>query len=201
MLMAQDLRCVRGDKIIFENLGFCLDEGGLLILRGANGSGKTTLLQHLSGLLAPEYGDVCWNGTPIRKNPEFLPSLCYVGHKNAIKLALTVGENLRFWARMYGREMVLQAAMRFFDLERMEHVRARDLSAGWQRRVALTRLLLSPAKLWLLDEPTNFLDEEAVMLFTSMVESRVQQGGIVVIASHTVNSSFPAHMLRLEDFA
>jgi heme exporter protein A len=97
--------------------------------------------------------------------------------------------------------MLLPAALKFYGLTPYKDCLARELSAGWQRRVALSRLIIAPCKLWLLDEPTNFLDEEAVMLTASLIESRVKQGGIVIAASHIMNSAVASHTLWLEDFS
>lgn len=201
MLTCEGLSCARGERIILSNLGFCLPEGGFLLLKGANGSGKTTLIKILAGLLPPAGGAVVWNNESIAKSESFRRELTYIGHKNAIKSECTVEENIRFWVNHYDTPAMMRPAMHFWGLEGKEDVPVHRLSSGWQRRVALTRLLLSPTKLWLLDEPTNFLDAEAVALLGSLIETRVTHGGIVVAASHTMGSSFPAHVLELGDFA
>jgi len=200
MLICEDISCVRGDSIIFKNLGFCLSEGTLLLLKGPNGSGKTSLLKILCGLLPPDSGQILWNGESIATNDAFKNDLMMIGHKSAVKADLTVEENLTFWAKLYNTELLLPAALKFFDLTRYKDVPAAQLSAGWQRRVALARLIVAPCKLWLLDEPTNFLDDEAVTLVASLIESRVTQGGIVVVASHIMNSAIAAHTLLMGDF-
>ncbi len=252
MLVAENLTCMRSERTIFKGLGFCLQEGALLLLKGANGSGKTSLLKMIAGLTKPKEGAIYWNGAVIsggtasflRKqesskaataSPEafrrrgisggkelfsslplvkldprlrgddearddFKRQLMMVGHKSAVKLDLTVEENLRFWGRLYGTEMLLPAALKFYNLGRYQETPCKELSAGWQRRVALARLIIAPCKLWLLDEPTNFLDEEAVLLTASLIESRVKQGGIVIAASHSMSSAVASHVLSLEDF-
>ena len=200
MLICDNLRCERGEKVVFDNLGFCLQAGSLLILKGANGSGKTTLLKILSGLLAPDRGDILWDDVPIRDNQNFKRDLMAIGHKSGVKGDATVFENLEFWAKLYNTELLVEAAMAFYDLDRFADVPASQLSAGWQRRVALARLIVAPCRLWLLDEPTNFLDEEAVMLTANLIETRVQQGGIVVVASHIMTSAVAAHTLWMDDF-
>jgi len=208
MLVADNLTCRRGERTIFKGLGFCLQEGALLLLKGANGSGKTSLLKMIAGLITPEEGSISWDGALISgqdplirgDNTDFKRSLMMVGHKSAVKLDLTVEENLRFWGRLYGTEMLLPAALKFYNLTRYQHTSCKELSAGWQRRVALARLIIAPCKLWLLDEPTNFLDEEAVLLTASLIESRVKQGGIVIAASHSMSSGVASHVLMLSDF-
>ncbi len=200
MLICENLRCIRGDRIIFEHLGFCLQEGSLLLLKGANGVGKTTLLKILSGLLPADGGDILWDNVPLKDNDYFKNDLMMIGHKSGVKGDATVYENLEFWAKLYDTEVLIQAALSFYNLQRFADVPAAQLSAGWQRRIALARLIVSPCKLWLLDEPTNFLDEDAVTLTANLIETRVKQGGIVVVASHIMNSAIATHTLWLDDF-
>lgn len=200
MLIAENIACIREEKPLFSGLGFCLQEGALLLLKGANGSGKTSLLKQLAGLLPLDVGSVTWKNTPIHQSQEFKRDLMFIGHKSAVKLEATVLENLRFWARYYRTEMLIDAALQFYGLTRFVHVPARELSAGWQRKLALARLIVAPCKLWLLDEPTNFLDEEAVLLTASLIETRVSRGGIVVLASHIINSGVASHTLIMEDY-
>jgi|CXWL01.1.fsa_nt_gi heme exporter protein A len=200
MLICQNLSCVRGNSIIFEHLGFCLQEGTLLLLKGANGSGKTSLLSILSGLMPADSGDILWDGDSIKDNNNFKKELMFIGHKSGVKGDATVFENLEFWAKLYDTELLIPAAMSFYNLNRFADVPAAQLSAGWQRRIALARLIVSPCKLWLLDEPTNFLDEDAVILTASLIEARVKQGGIVVVASHIMNSAIAAHTIWMGDF-
>lgn len=200
MLICENLRCIRGDRVIFEHLGFGLQEGSLLLLKGANGAGKTTLIKILSGLLTADSGDILWDDHSIKDNNNFKNDLMMIGHKSGVKGEATVYENLQFWAKLYDTELLIDAALSFYNLNRFSDVPAAHLSAGWQRRIALARLIVSPCKLWLLDEPTNFLDEDAVILTASLIESRVKQGGIVVVASHIMNSAIAAHTLWLDDF-
>jgi heme exporter protein A len=200
MLSAENLTCRRGDSTIFKHLGFCLQDSSLLLLKGGNGTGKTSLIKILCGLLEAQEGTVLWRDMPLKDNDDFKRELMYIGHKSAVKLEVTVEENLHFWGRLYGTEMLVPAALRFYDLTKFKDLRTSQLSAGWQRRVALARLIVAPCRIWLLDEPTNFLDEEAVVLTASLIESRVKQGGIVVVASHIMNSAIASHTLWMEDF-
>lgn len=201
MLSCENVSCIRGETSIFNGLGFCLADGALLLLKGPNGSGKTSLLKILSGLLPASGGEILWNNSPIAGNDIFRRDLMYIGHKSAVKADCTVYENLAFWAQIFNTEILIPAALRFYDLEKYKNLPAGQLSAGWQRRVALARLIVAPSRLWLLDEPTNFLDDDAVVLTASLIESRVRQGGIVIVASHIMNSAIGAHTLYMGDYA
>lgn len=191
----------RGERVIFHQLSFSLAGGGFLLLKGANGVGKTSLIQALAGVRQPISGEIYWEDTPSRQHPGFKPELVYIGHKPGVKLACTVQEHIDFWAASTHTQAMAPAAMRYFDLNRKADMPAGQLSAGWRQRLALCRLLLSRGNLWLLDEPTNFLDAEAVALLSSLIESRIAAGGMIIAASHSMTSSFPAHVLQLEDFA
>lgn len=191
---------MRGEANIFRGLGFCLQEGSLLLLKGSNGSGKTSLIKVLTGLIEASEGQVLWKDVPIKDNHDFRRELMYIGHKSGVKQDYTVYENIAFWAQLYGTETLIMAALKFYDLTPYKDVHASQLSAGWQRKLALARLIVVPCRLWILDEPTNFLDEDAVLLTASLIESRVKQGGIVVAASHIMNSAIAAHTLYMEDF-
>lgn len=201
MLTCEQLTCTRGEQRIFSNLGFCLQEGALLLLKGPNGVGKTSLLKIIAGLIPPQEGKIHWNNESTLQNEGFKRDLTMIGHKSAVRLDASVAENVSFWAKLHGTEMLLPAALKFFDLTQFKDVPASQLSAGWQRRVALARLIVAPSKLWLLDEPTNFLDDEAVTLMASLIEARVTQGGIVVVASHIMSSAIASHTLYMSDFA
>ncbi|HVH80589.1 MAG TPA: heme ABC exporter ATP-binding protein CcmA, partial [Stellaceae bacterium] len=161
-LVAEDLACRRGERLIFRGLSFALPPGGALLLTGANGSGKSTLLRLLATLLPPEAGRVLWRGTPIAADlPRYRQSLHYVGHLEGIKAALSVRETLGFWAGMRSKAApTIEVALIAFGLAPLTDWPCRWLSAGQRRRLALARLLAAPAPLWLLDEPTAALDAD-----------------------------------------
>ncbi len=200
MFACENIACERGNSTIFSELGFCLQPESLLLLKGPNGSGKTSLLRILAGLMPSARGEMFWNDAPVMGNDDFKKELMYIGHKSGVKTNCTVYENLAFWAQLHDTEMLIPAALKFFDLTHFKDTPAAHLSAGWQRRVALARLIVAPCKLWMLDEPTNFLDEDAVILTASLIETRVKQGGIVIVASHIMNSAIAAHTLYMGDF-
>ena len=182
-----DLACRRGGRLVFSGLTFSLSSGGALVLRGANGSGKTTLLRLMAGLTRQNRGGLSWGGTPIEDADAHAARLRFVGHLDAIKPAFTVAENLNFWATMWaGRESAatLHAAMAAFDLERLAAFPARHLSAGQRHRLALARLLVAPAPLWLLDEPGNALDDKALVALAQAIANHRARGGMAVVTSH-----------------
>jgi heme exporter protein A len=172
LLEAQGLHGGRGGQPLFGPLDLALSPGAALVIRGANGSGKSTLLRVLAGLLDPMAGVVRANA-----------ALRYLGHHDAVKPALTVGENLIFWRRFHGSGRSA-AALAAVGLERLAATPARYLSAGQRRRLALARVLDPAAAIWILDEPTNGLDSASIgMLETALARHR-GTGGAVVVATH-----------------
>lgn len=203
-LIAENLRCERRGQVVFEGLGFCLPEGSLLILSGANGSGKTSLLHMLAGLLPPMAGRVTWAGIPITDPADFERTALFLGHKNALRPEMTVLENITFWAALSGNEMLVAAALHYFGLGEYMHTPCWQLSQGWQRRVALTRLMSVQAPLWLLDEPASNLDQEGQTLLAELIRGRVKNGGTVVMSAHgsvAMHREVTVTHIRLEDFA
>jgi heme exporter protein A len=154
-------------------------------LVGANGSGKTTLLRILAGLALATSGSVTWRNKAVSElTPEERSDVAYRGHLEALKRDLTVVENLEFHAALCGREAKFDAVLEELKLGQVAHMRARYLSAGQRRRVALAMLRLSGAKLWLLDEPTTNLDGEGRAVLAAWVRRHVADGGLAVIATH-----------------
>ena len=196
MLTADGLAVFRGERLVFRDLGFSLSAGGALVLAGANGSGKSTLLRLLAGLVRPEAGRLLWDGRDALTDlAEHGKRVAYLGHQDAVKPGLTVTENLRFAAAMGGGAIgpALSSA-RLTDLADMP---ARMLSAGQKRRLALSRLLLTPALLWLLDEPTLGLDTASVAGFGAMLAAHRDRGGMVVAATHVPLPLTGVQTLRL----
>ena len=156
-----------------------LKGGELLVIRGANGVGKSTLLKTICGLLPLGSGQIRVNG----QWPPLIPML-YLGHKRGLVSSMSVYDNVAFWAAQYHSNELISAALHYFDLEEVADVPVHTLSAGWQQRVALTRLITIPSPLWLLDEPVSNLDADAGELLQSLIQSRLEQGGMVAMTSH-----------------
>jgi len=202
---ADALACIRAERVVFKGLAFTLGDGGALRLTGPNGSGKSSLLRVLAGFLRPAAGRLTWDGADVTKERDaHAARLAYVGHLDAAKPVLTVAESVRFWATLYGAQKPVSAAaaaLEAFDLARLADFPVRLLSSGQRRRLALTRLLAAPARLWLLDEPTTGLDTASVAQLESVIAEHRKSGGMVVLATH-IDVDLPgADTLELDDFA
>jgi heme exporter protein A len=186
-LEACELGCVRDDRSLFEGLSFRLVPGQVLLLEGRNGSGKTSLLRLLCGMRQPDAGEIRWGGEDIfRLGPDYHAHIAYVGHKDGVKLDLTACENLKL-ARGLGdpnTEISIADALEQVELSGFDDVSARNLSAGQQRRLALARLLVTRAKLWILDEPFTSLDTHGIGIVEGLFANHVAQGGMLAVTSH-----------------
>ena len=183
------LGCARGGAAVLSNVSFDLAAGQALVLRGPNGIGKTTLLRTLAGLQPPITGDVVM--------PE--EAAAYASHADGIKTALTVTENLAFWAEVYGLPLDTGVLDRF-DLAALRNRQGGTLSAGQKRRLGLARLAVIGRKILFLDEPTVSLDIGSVAMFARWLQNdHLAQGGIAVIATH-IDLGLDAPVLDLTPF-
>lgn len=187
-LAADNLTCIKRDRVLFTDLSFCLSPGQLIYLRGPNGAGKTSLLRILTGLSAPESGQLMLNEEALDKvRDRFNQQLIYVGHKAGINGALTAMENLRFWCAQHSTDFIAQQAydvLARLGLVGLEDVPVRMLSAGQQRRVALSRLWLKQATYWILDEPFTALDTDGIELLETHMREHVANQGAIITTSH-----------------
>jgi len=188
MLEVENLACSRGDHQLFSNLSFTLAAAELMQVQGENGSGKTTLLRTLCGFMRPTAGEIRWCGSDVRLEEErYLAEMIYLGHLNAIKDELNALENLQISAGLAGckiDETQALSALRRLGLRRREHLPVKVLSQGQRRRVALSRLLVGNAKLWILDEPLTALDVGAVALMEELIAEHLSKGGAVIFTTH-----------------
>ena len=188
---------------MFRDIDCEVSAGQWLYVTGANGVGKTSLLRMVCGLASVEAGEILWNGTPIQQQADlYRQDLCYLGHLNALQESMTVDENLRFTSALAGlapeREQRLQV-LAHFGLRGRSQQLVRHLSQGQKRRVALSRLVLSPARLWVLDEPYVAMDESGIHLLADLIGDHVEAGGLVVLTSHqkVPIRDLPAKLLEL----
>ena len=182
---AHDVACIRGGGPVFAGVSFRVEPGAALALVGPNGAGKSSLLRILAGLLKPAGGTLVWDGEALDEDwPAHRRRLHYVGHLDAVKPTLTVAENLDDWARLRGAGRARPGALEALGIEGLADVPARFLSAGQKRRLALARLLATPAPLWLLDEPTVTLDTDAAARVAALIETHRAGGGMAVVATH-----------------
>jgi heme exporter protein A len=188
MLEISNLACSRGDHRLFSGLSFKLDFGQIMQVQGANGSGKTSLLRTLCGFITPDEGDIIWRGENIRElDEEYYAEMMYLGHLNAIKDELSALENLLISAGLSGvelKEKEAMTALRRMGLRGRELLPTKVLSQGQRRRVALARLLVSDAKLWVLDEPLTALDVGAVALIQELIAEHLAREGMVIFTTH-----------------
>ncbi len=173
--MAEAVSVFRGDRLVLDRLSFSVPAGGALLLVGPNGAGKSTLLRALAGLLRLDGGRVVVDAAGG------LPA-AYLGHADAIKPGLSAAENLRFAASVAGGDV--GAALASVGLGALAGTPARLLSAGQRRRLALARVVVSRAALWLLDEPTLGVDAASIAAFGGVLARHRAGGGMVVAATH-----------------
>lgn len=185
-LTADALTLFRGDRCLFKGLSFALNSGELLLLKGRNGSGKTSFLRAIAGLLELEFGSVVWNKIAVTREPQvFKNSLVWMAHQVGFKGDLTLLENLHFEAALRPQSgQDIEDVLNRLGLNRLKRLPMRSLSAGQRRRVALARMLLSEAQLWIMDEPVTNLDSEGRALVMELVGEHLAANGMVIMAAH-----------------
>ena len=185
-LTADELTLFRGDRCLFKGLSFALNSGELLLLKGRNGSGKTSLLRAIAGLLELESGAVYWNEVRVTKEPQiFKNSLVWMAHQPGFKGDLTLLENLDYEASLRPQSnRDFDDVLKRLGLNRLKRLPMRSLSAGQRRRVALARMLLADAQLWIMDEPVTNLDSEGRALAMELVGEHLAADGMVIMAAH-----------------
>jgi heme exporter protein A len=182
-LSGRGLKCVRGSREVFAGLAFEASAGEVLTVTGANGSGKTSLLRLIAGLLMPAEGEVALEGGEAELT--LAEQAHYLGHRDALKPALSVLENLSFWRDFLGGEVFDAGdSLRAVGLDHAANLPAAYLSAGQRRRLSLARLLAVRRPIWLLDEPTAALDAAGQALFAGLMRDHLANGGLIVAATH-----------------
>ncbi len=175
------LVCIRGGREVFASVGFSVGNGEALMVTGRNGAGKSSLLRMVAGLVRIGGGRLALAGGNDEKTiPE---QTHYLGHQDALKPSLTVAENLGFWARYLGGDIV-HTALETVGLIAVAELPAAYLSAGQRRRLAIARLLTAARPIWLLDEPTAALDREGQTMLTGLMQEHLSGGGLIMAATH-----------------
>lgn len=182
ILTVKDLSVRRGNLTLISGLDISLAPGDTVWIKGGNGIGKTSLLQCCAGLLRPHAGQILWNDTNIEN---YTTGFCiYQGHMDAHKPELSATENLKFWQSVYNSEHDINMVLERVGLRQQRKLQAKKLSAGQSRRLALARLLISDAPLWILDEPSAAMDSKGRDLIESLLQDHIAQNGSVLLASH-----------------
>ncbi|QKM65734.1 cytochrome c biogenesis heme-transporting ATPase CcmA [Polynucleobacter tropicus] len=200
-LSVRSLTCVRGERTLFTNLDLQVTSGEWLHIRGENGIGKTSLLRILAGLSKPATGEILWGNQSIFEDPsQYHRDLLFLGHRDSLKEDLTAFENLSIATALDGVAVsdkeILQSLHRF-GLRGREELPVNCLSAGQKRRVLLARLLLRKAKLWILDEPFNALDVNAVEMLSKLIAEHIANDGIAILTSHQTISIAGGRVVQL----
>ncbi len=199
-LSAHNLVCRRGGRTVFSGLTFKLAQGEGLLLEGPNGTGKTSLLRILAGFGALEEGMLNLDGAD--EELTIGQRAHYLGHQNALKLALSVEENLQFWAQFMGQSVSsddIRSHLDTFNLAHLASYSAGLLSAGQKRRLALSRLDLVARPIWLLDEPSVGLDASSCQLLAAAMTRHLDAGGLLIASTHTDLGLNFQHRVNLGD--
>lgn len=194
-LKADELTCNRGGREVFRTVSFSLSAGEAMVVTGRNGAGKSSLLRMIAGLVRIAAGRVALEGgapdIPIAEQAH------YLGHQDAMKPSLSVGENLRFWMEFLGAQRAIEPALDAVDLAMLADLPARYLSAGQRRRLSIARLIAVPRAIWLLDEPTSALDVPSQKRLADLMHRHLTDGGMIVAAAHGPIGLEHAHELKL----
>jgi heme exporter protein A len=182
-LSGRGVKCIRGGREVFSGLDFSASAGQALAVTGPNGSGKTSLLRQIAGLLAIPGGSIDLDGGDAELT---LPEQAhYLGHRDALKPALSVMENLAFWRDFLGGDVSGPAErLAAVGLGHTAQLPAAVLSAGQRRRLSIARLLTVQRPIWLLDEPTSALDAAGQAMFAALMADHLARGGMIIAATH-----------------
>ncbi|WP_419147816.1 cytochrome c biogenesis heme-transporting ATPase CcmA [Pseudoalteromonas 'SMAR'] len=199
MLEIDAVTCTKQERCLFEALSFTLHAGQIMQIEGPNGAGKTSLLRIIAGFARADEGQIRYQGVDVRQDYDtFASELLFIGHKTGVNQQLSAYENVQHWLSVHGgraNEDSVYELLAKLGLIGLEDVPVRTLSAGQQRRVALVRLWLNQAKLWVLDEPFTALDKKGVAMLQTQFQGHLDQGGAILLTTH---QDLTAHFAQLQ---
>lgn len=204
LLSCENLKAAHSGRLLYHHVGFSLMEGACMVISGDNGSGKSTMLRQIAGI-APQYGECIWFDTMIKSAADYDRDMVYIGDKHGLYDTFTVSEQLHFFAKHYGNTLLIDATIHYLEFEPYLNINVSALSAGWKRRLALSRLLLIPSLLWLLDEPMMHLDAHSTTLLGGLIQSHCEKGGACIMTMpymdiNPVIYDTPITLLHMHDF-
>ena len=185
LLELRNLACERDDRLLFSGLDLQVRTGDVIQIGGPNGAGKTTLLRAIAGISSDFQGQIFYTGQPLSEAAwDFAGDSLYLGHLPGIKKALTPAENLEWYKAQNGAAIAIHDALSAVGLYGYEDTPCYQLSAGQLRRVALARLHLSRARIWILDEPFTAIDKVGVSQLEALIAQHCAKGGAAILTSH-----------------
>ena len=200
-LIIKNLECFREERLIFQRLSCEIESSQTMLIRGKNGSGKTSLLRLVAGYLKKYNGKVFFNDNDLQQNSELLTDFRFIGQKNSLKDNLTVRQNIEMWQLIYHTKKNINDILDFLDIKMLLNKDISTLSDGQKKRVSLSRLLISKAKVWLLDEPLVYLDLNRVKLLEDIILQHNNLGGITLYTSNTNIDLKYDHLINMDDYA
>ena len=177
--------CIRDNRLIFKDINFIVESNQTMLVRGKNGSGKTSLLRVLAGYIKNYSGNILFNNNNIKSDNELLSEFRFLGQQNTLKGNLSVQQNIAMWELIYQVKCDIHEISKILNIEQILNLDINSLSDGQKKRVSLARLIISNAKVWLLDEPLVYLDQDKIDLLQNIILKHNKRGGITIYSSNT----------------
>ncbi|MDC3144187.1 heme ABC exporter ATP-binding protein CcmA [Pelagibacteraceae bacterium] len=194
------LECIRDNRPIFKDINFSVESNQTMVVRGKNGSGKTSLLRVLAGYIKNYSGNILFNGNNIKNDKELLSEFRFLGQKNTLKGNLSVQQNIAMWELIYQVKSDINEISKILNIEQILNVDINSLSDGQKKRISLARLIISNAKVWLLDEPLVYLDQDKIDLLQNIILKHNKRGGITIYSSNTdINLEYDSSII-MDDY-